>query len=268
LSEPTLRTPFYAVIRERAIGIPDRTVYRPVGGSEPRGTFPIVVWANGGCRHSNVFFATALTLLAAQGYVVVADGAPETPSTSETEPTALPHRIRDVLDWINESEDARTQLSDASPDHIAVMGQSCGGIEALVAGADPRVGTVVSLNSGFAPTTTLGYERELLDDLHTPVLFVHGGPQAVEYFNSLGNYSLVNVPAAVIEATDAGHSGIFHGVRDGHQDGTLGVTEDLIRILAEWLSYCFGRSLSAREFLTGPAGVAALPGWTIEHKDL
>ena len=269
-SQPTPAiSQFYSVVREETRGLPDRTVYRPADLKAVGPDVPVIVWANGGCRHANVFFATALSLLSARGFIVIADGAPEAVSTLSTAGGAQPQRMTEVIDWVTKSKDAKKQFDGrASGTRIAVIGQSCGGIEALVAGADPRVDSVVSVNSGLFANGALGYGRDRLNELHSPVLFIHGGPEAIEYQNSVENYALVDGPAALVGAVGAGHAGIFYGIRDNTQDGTIAVLEEGVTVLVQWFDYTLNGNSAAKAYFTDPSGLSSVPKWTVETKGL
>jgi acetyl esterase/lipase len=158
---------FYPVVRESTVGLPDRTVYRPTDLNHSRRGLPVVIMSDGGCRPSNVLFVSTLMLVAARGFVVIAYGSPDSPSDI---PTGSPHpeRVIEAIDWLHSPAAHRQFHDQVDPDRVAVAGQSCGGLEALVAGADPRVDSVLSLNSGFRPTPTGGYGRDSLTKLHTP----------------------------------------------------------------------------------------------------
>jgi len=57
----------------------------------------------------------------------------------------------------------------------AVMGQSCGGAQALAESHVPRFSTTVMLNSGMGEVAMLGADKEQLKNLHAPILYVVGG---------------------------------------------------------------------------------------------
>jgi predicted alpha/beta-hydrolase family hydrolase len=261
---------FYPVAREPAAGLPDRTVYRPLGPKRVRHRLPVLIWSNGGCRPANPLYISTLMLLAARGFIVVADGAPEAPSDTATGPPH-PERMTEVIDWLNVAPEARRQLGNkVDRSRVAVAGTSCGGAEAMVAGADPRVDSVLSLNSGFFPTPEplSGYGRDSLTRLHTPVLFLNGGPADVAHQNSVENYELVRVPAALVENPQGGHAGLFYGMRLGlPDDGMVTILEETVEILVNWLDYTVNGNDSARSYFTGDCGLCDVPGWSVQTKN-
>ena len=262
---------FYPVVREPAPGLPDRTLYRPAVLSEVDRHLPIVIWSNGGCRRANSLFITTLMLFAAHGFIVIAYGPPD---ASSDEPVGTPHpeRVVQAIDWITESDDARRYFEDrADPAKIAVVGQSCGGLEALAAAKDPRVGSTVSLNIGFYadPDPVGGLGRDLLGRLHSPVLFIYGGPTDAAGHNAPDNYALVDVPAALATNAAGGHARLFYGIPIGRpDDGTITLVEQTVTILVQWLDFTLNGRRTARNYLLEPAGLRSVPGWTIQTKNL
>ena len=74
---------------------------------------------------------------------------------------------------------ARGEVIDENA--LAAAGFSCGGVQALTVAGDPRLDTVVVQNSGLLPEGGpriggMGLGKEGLLALHTPVLYLDGGP--------------------------------------------------------------------------------------------
>ncbi|WP_328453269.1 poly(ethylene terephthalate) hydrolase family protein [Amycolatopsis sp. NBC_00438] len=257
--EPAARTGAYAA---------EYTVYRPADLDRTRDRLPVVVFGNGACRHtSNDELLTVETLLAAHGFVVVAVGGFDQPALTENG-TAEPKVITDAITWAGR-EDGRpgsALRNRLDTRRTGVAGHSCGGIEALVAGADPRVKSVLSLDSGFFADGTLGYGRENLGNLHTPTLFVDGGPDDVAYANSGANYDLVTVPAVRATNPAAGHTGFVYGQRGALPDPS--VREEAVRVLVAWFDFTLNGNRTARGYFLGAGcGLCATPGWTVGSKN-
>jgi dienelactone hydrolase len=265
-------TVFHPVVREPAARTGNYaaayTVYRPADLTEVRGRLPVVVFGNGACRHtSNDELLTVETLLAAHGFVVVAVGGFDQPALTENG-TAEPAVITDAITWADRENDRRGSAlwNRLDTRRIGVTGHSCGGIEALVAGADPRVKSVLSLDSGFFADGTLGYGRENLGNLHTPTLFVDGGPGDVAYSNSGANYDLATVPAVRATNPAAGHTGFVYGGRDGNPDPSI--REEAVRVLVAWFDFTLNGDRAARSFFLGVhCGLCTTPGWTVTSKN-
>ncbi|NYI93314.1 hypothetical protein HNR02_006689 [Amycolatopsis endophytica] len=259
---------FHSVVREPAANTrdlaADYTIYRPAGTD---GKLPVVVIGNGACRHlSNNALLSAEMLVAAHGFVVVAVGAFDEPATDENG-TPVPEVLTDGITWAErentrKGSDLRGHLD---LDRVAVAGHSCGGLEALVAGADPRVKSVASLNSGFFADGRYGYGREELAKLHTPALFLDGGPSDVAYENSRANYDLATVPAVRASNPAAGHSGFWIGTRDSDADPSM--REEGVAVLVDWLDFTLNGNRAARDRFLGSCTLCTSRGWEVASKN-
>ncbi|MGW5739805.1 poly(ethylene terephthalate) hydrolase family protein [Amycolatopsis sp. NPDC003861] len=269
---PPASAVFHPVVREAAARTGDYaaeyTVYRPADLDRVHGRLPVVVFGNGACRHtSNDELLTLETLLAAHGFVVVAVGGFDEPALTENG-SPDPEVITDAITWAERENGRRgSALRDRlDPRRVGVTGHSCGGIEALVAGADPRVKSVLSLDSGFFADGTLGYGREHLRNLHTPTMFVDGGPDDVAHANSGENYDLVTVPAVRATNPAAGHTGFVYGQRTGSPDPS--VREEAVRVFVNWFDFTLAGNRDARGYFLGAGcGLCATPGWTVTAKN-
>ncbi len=253
-----------ATVREAAQGLPGHTVYRPADLKALRkDSLPVIVYGNGACATSNLEGITFLTGLASQGYIVVANGGlDEFPVPSTPEDTiAHPEALLAAAHWATESKQARKQFDGrADTTRVGVLGHSCGGVEALAAGTDPIIDAVAGFNTGYLPDPAFGgYGRDRLAGLHTPTLLVNGGPDDVAYQNSIDNYALLNVPAALVGDTAAGHTGLIAGL-----EATKGW-----QVAADWFDYVLRGDRAAGARFIGPGcGLCGENGWTVETKGL
>lgn len=250
----------FAVTREAAYGTNNfYTVNRPTDLSAVTFKMPVIAFGNGGCRHeSGALEANMLKYVASRGIVVVQEGAVTGSATGV--PTGVsPKLLTDAITWA-EKENARTGAPLAGKldlTKVAVSGQSCGGIEALLAGADPRVKAVISVNSGFFANGSLGGTPAELAKLHSPVLFLDGGPSDIATTQSQDNYGRVTVPAVLASQASAGHVGFLIG--------TYGA--DAMLALVHFVDYTLNGNTAGRSFLVDPTGLASKTGWTVKNKN-
>ena len=133
---------------------------------------------------------------------------PETPQFR-----TYPKMLLEVLDWLTEQN--ATQGSEyyhcLNLDHVAAMGQSCGGAQVLGIAHDPRIKTCVMLNSGIGDMEMMGTTKESLKNLHTPMFYMIGGPGDIAYANAQKDYERIadNIPVVMLNSKD-GHSGTYY----------------------------------------------------------
>ncbi len=216
----------YPATYEERPDLPDHVVYRPARlaalGREKLG---IYVWGNGGCSADGTSSRNHLLEIASQGYLVIASGRiPRTPSTPQAAPTpgarltveTSTGLLSDAIDWAQrENGRAGSPLrGHIAVDKVAVSGWSCGGLQALSTAQDPRVRTAVIMNSGFfkdgaSPISGVTSDKALLAKLHTPVLYVLGGPSDIAAANGADDFRCIgHVPAAMINIP-VGHGGTY-----------------------------------------------------------
>ena len=163
----------YPATRQEPSSLPTHTVYLPADlGKTPK--LPIILWANGGCRNTSVEFTRFLGEIASRGYLVVAVGRSTIPFLVIRGSIAAVADQKDAngnlyvqmdastmtkgLDWAI-AENARRGsplFGKIDTTKVATMGQSCGGPQAFTAAHDPRVTTVIALNSNFPTAAALG----------------------------------------------------------------------------------------------------------------
>ena len=147
---------------------------------------------------------------------------------------------------------------------VAVGGFSCGGLQALSLAADPRIATVVVQNSGIfnSPTKSIGgmkLSKETLATLHTPVLYLLGGPKDIAFVNGSDDVKRINqVPLAFVNLP-YGHGGTYGKPMGGSAAG----------IVVDWLEWRLrGNAGAARSFAGANCRLCVNPETTIETKKL
>ena len=212
-------------------------VYRPQDLAPfAGGKLGLFVWGNGACAADGTSVRQHLAEIASHGYLVIAPGgwksgpnareprdpprAPGGPFETPTTATDLAH----ALDWAI-AEHGRTgsrYLGLIDPAAIALGGFSCGGIQALRLADDPRIDTLVIQNSGILidqpPSGAAGemsMSKDQLKAIHTPVLYLLGGPTDIAYANGMDDFArLAHVPAMMVNLP-VGHGGTYHEPNGG-----------------------------------------------------
>jgi dienelactone hydrolase len=216
--------------------------------------------------------------VASYGYLAIAPGGiyngpgkteapprPEDTSIQNYAPTR-PAQLGAAIDWAlaeNERSGSR-YYGRIDPEQIAISGFSCGGVQALTIAADPRVKTVVIMNSGLFVDgeTRMGAMVETKDrikDLHTPTLYVLGGPTDIAYANGMDDYEKINhVPIAVANI-DKGHGGTYWEPNGGAA----------AEVVIDWLHWQLrGNTDASRAFAGLSCGLCGDPAWEYESKGL
>ena len=209
-------------------GISEGTIFRPtdLGGTEK---YPIFVWGEGGCSKNGLSNATAMAEIASYGYFVIADGTPNgsgnrTQDRSMLQAMAAP--LIAYIDWAIAENGKPCSAYYQSLDTTKVSGNgfSCGGLMSQALVLDPRI-TAWGLNSsGMAGAT-----QDYYDLVHTPVLFVEGGPNDIAYDGGSEGYaaiSALNVPVLWF-SKDLGHGGDLSQAHGG----------DFTKINLAWLNW-------------------------------
>jgi dienelactone hydrolase len=206
--------------------LPTHTIYRP---EHLQGDYPVVLWANGSCANSNFAYREFLAEVASHGFIVLALGpyrdSPPPREQRSADPAEWPpfetrySQIFDALDWIT-AENGRpvSPFHDkVATDRVAVMGHSCGGLQAVKASLDRRVTTALVLNSGMMADDDqyMGrheLQRSILDEMHAPIAYFIGGASDVAYPNAEADWQeLQRLDIAAINANmDVGHGATYH----------------------------------------------------------
>ena len=130
-----------------------------------------------------------------------------------------PKMLLELLSWLTDQN--ATKGSEyyhcLDLDHVAAMGQSCGGAQVLGVAHDPRIKTCVMLNSGIGDMEMMGSTKECLKNLHQPMFYMIGGPGDIAYANAQKDYERIadNIPVVMLNSKD-GHSGTYYEKHGGN----------------------------------------------------
>ncbi len=274
----------YPALKEEVASLPDHVIYRPADlsklGTEKLG---VLAWGNGGCAADGAGGRFHLAEIASHGYLAIASGkilsGPGTPPRAEPPmppvapngaPPSLPppatkaEQLREAIDWAL-AENARKgspYFARIDPKQIAVSGWSCGGLQALQIAADPRVRAVIIHNSGifnegFARQPGMDIGKDTLKGLHTPVLYILGGPTDIAYTNGMDDFKRIEHVPAMVANLDVGHGGTFIETNGGRA----------AVVAVKWLDWQLKGDREAKKFFIGKdCGLCTDSAWTVERK--
>jgi len=282
----------YPAMKEEDASLADHVVYRPreitAMGNRKLG---VVAWGNGGCSDDAASTRFHLLELASHGYLVIASGrvlsgpgAPPRPAQTAApnaappgpppagQPRQLPPpktstaQLTQAIDWaLKENARAGSPYQGRiDPGQIAVSGFSCGGLQAIAAARDPRVRTAVFQNTGIfdagaSPMSGMTITKDALKDIHTPVIYILGGPTDIAYKNGMDDFQKINhVPVAVANI-DKGHGGTYF-----QPNGGAAAT-----VAVNWLQWQLRGDEKARAMFVGKdCGLCKDPEWKLEKKQI
>jgi dienelactone hydrolase len=276
----------YEVVVEANEGLPTHTIYRPADltkfGGDNR--LPIVSWGNGACANVGMLFQEFLKQIASHGYVAISIGPKEAPlpafargagglEPAASEPAAIPppqsrdEQLLDAIDWAlkENAREGSPYYGRLNPERIAVMGQSCGGLQTIAVSSDPRITTSVLWNSGtFAEGSNpmamrlSKAKKSDLAKLHAPVAYFIGGPSDIAYPQAEDDFKHINVP--VFKGNlNVGHGGTFRHPGAGWF-GEVGVA---------WLDWQLkGDAQAAKYFVGEDCILCTNPSWRVEKKGI
>lgn len=279
----------YPAIMETAPGLPTHTLYRPADLGAT-GKLPVVAWGNGACLNMGNSFRWFLSDIASYGYLVIAVGpivttlpqfppesmAPIPPVAASVTaqgamklppPATHSSQLIDAINWASaESERRGSPFYHRLDTHnIAVMGQSCGGVQAIEASADPRVRTTVVWNSGLFPQPTAmaggkTLTKEDLKLLHGPTAYISGDAEDIAFVNANDDFDHIG-KLPILRAYGRGitHAGTYNARNGGEFAG----------IAVGWLNWQLkGDTRAAKNFVGPDCGLCVNPHWVVRSKNL
>ena len=173
----------------------------------------------------------------------------------------------DAIKWAAaENDHAGSQYyKHLNPGKIAVMGQSCGGVQAIEVAADKRVTTAVIWNSGlFAQPSDMGGGKTLskkdLESIHVPMAYISGDSTDIAHNNANADFEYIkSVPAFRAWERGVGHGGTYNQPNGGEFAG----------IAVAWLNWQLKGDQRAALLFRGPdCGLCSNPKWVVQTKNL
>jgi dienelactone hydrolase len=267
----------YPALKEETPSLPDHVIYRPADlhrlGKRKLGVY---VFGNGACSNDGASARLHLLEIASHGYLAIAPGRIRTgPGATLTTDGPPPPRPADgklpkpptsaadltsALDWALAQDADKTSpyFRKIDPAAVAITGFSCGGLQALQIASDPRVKTLIVMNSGIFNDSTMGISgidvsKSLLDRIHTPTFYILGGETDIAYANGMDDFRRIqHVPAYLGNLVGVGHGGTYWEPNGGKAAAAV----------VAWLDWQLrGDAQAAKMFVGKDCGLCRDPAW-------
>ena len=101
--------------------------------------------------------------------------------------------------------------------------------------------------------------KEKLLQIHTPVMYLLGGPEDIAYANGMDDFNRINHVPAFAANVPVGHGGTYSQYHGG----------EFSVVATAWLQWQLkGDPQAAKMFQGNPCGVAQREGWTANKKNI
>ena len=267
----------FPAMKEEVPSLPRHVVYRPKElDGLGRQKLGVVAWGNGGCSDDGASSRFHLLEIASHGYLVIASGrilsgpgAPPREPRPAAQAGAIPpprtqaSDLTEAVDWALAENQRRGSpyFGRIDPSLVAYSGWSCGGLQALAVAKDPRVKTMVLHNTGVfnegQSISGLDVRKDVLQTLHTPAIYILGGPTDIAYANGMDDFNRIShVPVAVANLP-VGHGGTFNQPNGGAAAS----------VAVSWLDWQLrGDTKSAKRFVGEDCGLCQDSQWSLQRK--
>jgi hypothetical protein len=270
----------FPAMKEEAASLPNHVLYRPANlaglGATKLGVY---LFGNGACVDDGASSRLHLLEVASHGYLAIAPGrvlsGPGVKGPPPPAPSSQPAQLnvkssyKDLLsaiDWalIQNADPKSPYYQRIDTGAIAASGYSCGGAQAMRVAADPRVKTLVMMNSGLfndgesAAIPEMDVRKAALKSLHTPVLYVIGGDSDVAFKNSQDDFSRIDhVPVVVANLKGVGHGGTYWEPNGGKAAA----------VVVAWLDWQLRGDARAKHLFVGAdCGLCKDAAWSVQKK--
>ncbi len=284
----TVGTGPYPALKEMVESLPNHVIYRPADLTKVSGKLGVLAWGNGGCAADGAGGRFHLSEIASHGYLAIASGTiqsgPGAPPKPEGDtppgppalgangmplhippPATKAALLTEAIDWAlaENQRKGSAYYGRINPRWIAVSGWSCGGLQALEVAADPRVRTVIIHSSGiFAaanPIPGITITKSALQKLHTPIIYILGGPTDIAYANGMDDFKRISAVPVFVANLDVGHGGTFMDANGGREAA----------VAVSWLDWQLkGDARAAKVFIGSDCGLCKDREWKVDSKNL
>jgi hypothetical protein len=275
----------FPALKEETPSLPDHVVYRPAQLDKLGNTkLGLYIFGNGGCSNDGASSRLHLLEIASHGYLAIAPGrirtgpgatapappvtpAPASPGAPRTLPPPATHEtdLLAALDWAlaQNSAPESPYYRKIDPQAVAISGYSCGGLQALQIAGDPRVKTLVVMNSGIFnrgsdSISGMKVSKSLLETLHTPTLYILGGETDIAYPNGMDDFARIDkVPVFVGNILNVGHGGTYWEPNGGKAAAAV----------VAWLDWQLRHDArAAKTFVGKDCRLCTDPAWAVAKK--
>ena len=182
----------YPAIMKEEASLKAHTIFCPQDLSKfnKKNPLPVLVWGNGACNNSPFEMVIATGYYPAPGV----NGWKYERSVSEQQ--------LESIDWImaQNSDKNSPYFGKINVKKICVAGMSCGGLQTLTNSADPRISTLMIMNSGLfnnsnAASAIPGMpmpSKDKLNEIKVPIMYVLGGKDDIAYENGMDDFKRIN----------------------------------------------------------------------------
>lgn len=251
--------------------LPTHTVFRPqdVEKFKGRKSLPLIVWGNGACFDSPFEHVNFLNEIASHGFMVIAIGTLPKATGEQNKERSTSAKLTAAIDWaLAQNADKNSPyFKKINTKKIAVAGMSCGGLQALEVAGDPRITTLIVANSGIFIDPIRGnampmmpqLDKTHLKKIHTPTLYLLGGPSDIAYKNGMDDVDKINHVPVFVANLDVGHGGTYAKPYGGEYG----------KVATAWLNWQLkGDKKSGKLFTGDTPELSKSPGWVVAKKNM
>ena len=257
----------YKAIMTEVEGLAEHTVFLPQDLSKfnAKNPLPVLVWGNGACSNSPFEHMNFLNEIASHGYIVMATG--NIPMNDEwyRGPMSRTEQQIESIDWVyaQNADPNSPYYQKIDVKNLCVAGMSCGGLQTLFNCADPRIKALMICNSGLFNQQNAGQAvggmpmppKEKLQEIHTPIIYILGGPEDIAYGNGMDDFHRISHVAACATNFPVGHGGTYREPHGG----------EFTVVALAWLDWQLKDSKEAAKMFKGKDyGLKNRKDWTLE----
>ena len=258
--------PYKAVMTE-VEGLKEHTVFLPQDLSKfnAKNPLPVLVWGNGACSNSPFEHMNFLNEIASHGYIVMATGNIPMDDSWYRGPMSRTEQQIESIDWVyaQNADPNSPYYQKIDVKNLCVAGMSCGGLQTLFNCADPRIKALMICNSGLFNQQNAGQAvggmpmppKEKLQEIHTPIIYILGGPEDIAYGNGMDDFHKINHVPACAANFPVGHGGTYREPHGG----------EFTVVALAWLDWQLKDSREAAKMFKGKDyGLKNRKDWTLE----